>query len=210
MFDTDRQTIDSVTITASLSRRAGGLFESVRKLSLALHAAGVGVQVIGLEDEHTREDLPQWLPLQAKAFPTLPPHAFGYSSGLLREAIGKRSAMSHCHGIWMFPVVVCSLWSMLKKKPYVISSHGMLDPWAVNNSRWKKVPAGWLYQNHHLRRAAAIRALNVSEALSIRGYGLRNPICIIPKWNRSARFLFHGKSWGRGAEDTPLSRPNSS
>ncbi len=179
VFDTVQQ-IDSVTITASLSRRAGGLFESVRKLSLALHAAGVGVQVIGLEDEHTREDLPQWLPLEVKAFRTLPPHAFGYSSGLLREAIGKRSALFHCHGIWMFPVVGCFLWSMLKKKPYIISSHGMLDPWAVNNSRWKKVPAGWLYQNRHLRRAAAIRALNVSEALSIRGYGLRNPICIIP------------------------------
>jgi poly(glycerol-phosphate) alpha-glucosyltransferase len=56
----------------------------------------------------------------------------------------------------------------------------MLDPWAIKNSRWKKVPAGWLYQNSHLRSAACIRALGVSEVQSIRDYGLSNPICILP------------------------------
>jgi poly(glycerol-phosphate) alpha-glucosyltransferase len=56
----------------------------------------------------------------------------------------------------------------------------MLDPWAVNNSKWKKRLAAWAFEDRNLRGAACIRALCESEALSIRGYGLKNPICIIP------------------------------
>jgi len=56
----------------------------------------------------------------------------------------------------------------------------MLDPWALANSRWKKKAVGWLYANAHLRNAACIHALCESEARSIRAYGLKNPICIIP------------------------------
>jgi poly(glycerol-phosphate) alpha-glucosyltransferase len=56
----------------------------------------------------------------------------------------------------------------------------MLDSWALRNSRWKKLLAGWLYEDRHLRGAACLHALNKSEAAAIRAYGLRNPICVIP------------------------------
>jgi poly(glycerol-phosphate) alpha-glucosyltransferase len=56
----------------------------------------------------------------------------------------------------------------------------MLDPWALRNSAWKKKLAGWLFEREHLKRAACIRALNGSEAESIRAFGIKNPIAIIP------------------------------
>jgi poly(glycerol-phosphate) alpha-glucosyltransferase len=56
----------------------------------------------------------------------------------------------------------------------------MLDPWAVRNSAWKKKLASLLYERAHLQNAACIRALCESEAGAIRGFGLKNPICIIP------------------------------
>jgi poly(glycerol-phosphate) alpha-glucosyltransferase len=56
----------------------------------------------------------------------------------------------------------------------------MLDPWAVKNSRWKKLAAGALYENRHLRGAACLHALNRAEADAFRAYGLRNPVCVIP------------------------------
>jgi poly(glycerol-phosphate) alpha-glucosyltransferase len=56
----------------------------------------------------------------------------------------------------------------------------MLDRWALNNSKWKKRVAAFLYEDRHLHEAACIRALCDSEAESIRAYGLRNPICVIP------------------------------
>jgi poly(glycerol-phosphate) alpha-glucosyltransferase len=56
----------------------------------------------------------------------------------------------------------------------------MLDGWAVRNSRWKKVIAHFLYEGRHLREATCLRALCESEARSIRQFGLKNPIAIIP------------------------------
>jgi glycosyltransferase involved in cell wall biosynthesis len=56
----------------------------------------------------------------------------------------------------------------------------MLDPWAVRNSRWKKRLAHLWFEGAHLRDAACIRALCESEAQSIRAYGLKNPVCVIP------------------------------
>jgi glycosyltransferase involved in cell wall biosynthesis len=57
---------------------------------------------------------------------------------------------------------------------------GMLDPWALNNSRFKKKLAALVFENSHLRCAACLHALCQSEAKSIRAYGLTNPICVVP------------------------------
>lgn len=56
----------------------------------------------------------------------------------------------------------------------------MLEPWALRNAKVKKRIAALLYENQHLRGAACLRALSEAEARSIRSYGLRNPICVIP------------------------------
>ena len=56
----------------------------------------------------------------------------------------------------------------------------MLEPWALRNAKLKKRIAALLYENEHLRRAACLRALSKAEAESIRAYGMRNPICVIP------------------------------
>jgi glycosyltransferase involved in cell wall biosynthesis len=68
----------------------------------------------------------------------------------------------------------------MDKKPYVVSPHGMLHPWALRVSRWKKHLASRLYENNHLQRATCLHALNDTEAEAIRAYGLRKPICIVP------------------------------
>jgi poly(glycerol-phosphate) alpha-glucosyltransferase len=56
----------------------------------------------------------------------------------------------------------------------------MLESWAVARSQAKKAVAMWAYEGRNLRGAACIRALNESEAQSIRAFGLRNPIAVIP------------------------------
>jgi len=56
----------------------------------------------------------------------------------------------------------------------------MLESWALRNAGWKKRFAALLYEDRHLRGAACLRALCEAEAQSIRAYGMRNPICVIP------------------------------
>jgi poly(glycerol-phosphate) alpha-glucosyltransferase len=56
----------------------------------------------------------------------------------------------------------------------------MLDPWAIQNSHWKKRLAHHLFEARHLTQASCLRALCHSEAIDFKNYGLKNPICVIP------------------------------
>jgi glycosyltransferase involved in cell wall biosynthesis len=56
----------------------------------------------------------------------------------------------------------------------------MLEPWAINNSKWKKKLAWMLYQKRDLQRATAFHATAQSEAESIRRLGFKQPIAVIP------------------------------
>jgi poly(glycerol-phosphate) alpha-glucosyltransferase len=84
------------------------------------------------------------------------------------------------HGMWKYCSVASQRWHRQTGRPYMVHPHGMLEPWAVRNAMWKKRIAALLYENQHLRGAACLRALSEAEAQSIRSYGLRNPICVIP------------------------------
>ena len=56
----------------------------------------------------------------------------------------------------------------------------MLDPWAIKNSAWRKRIVGWAYEYRNLRSAHCLHALADSEYRSIRAFGLKNPVAIVP------------------------------
>ena len=168
-------------LTGSISRQAGGLFESVRRPVQELQGSfPVDVRVFGLEDRFSQADLSAWGTLSVRVFPVMGPRAFGYALGLAPALRTAALDLMQVEGIWMYPSLACLGWAKATGKPYLVRPHGMLDPWAVRNSRWKKFLAGYLYENDHLRGAACLLALCESEARSIRAYGLRNPVAIIP------------------------------
>jgi glycosyltransferase involved in cell wall biosynthesis len=167
--------------TASISRLAGGTFTSIRRLHQSINdLKKAQITVFGLQDEFSEQDSALWHPLSLKTFPKLVEHQFGYSPCLRRAILNSESDIVHTHGIWMYPSVAVSHWHCKTGSPYLISLHGMLDPWALKNSGWKKRLALVLYERKHLENAACIRALCDSEAEAIRAFGLKNPICIIP------------------------------
>ena len=86
----------------------------------------------------------------------------------------------HTHGIWTYLSIGVPRWARRNQKPYIVSPHGMLDAWALDNSKLKKKVAAALYERRHLRGAACLHALCASEADSIRAFGLKNPIATIP------------------------------
>ena len=167
-------------LTASVSRRAGGLYDATRHLAQALHCTSLEIHIFGLADEDTSRDLAGWGNLPVQVFEVRGPRFFGYAPALAPALAAANLDLLHAHGLWIYPSVVSGQWTQHQQKPVVITPHGMLDPWAVRNARWKKRIVGWLYENAHLRGAACLHALCESEAEAIRAYGLRNPICIIP------------------------------
>lgn len=86
----------------------------------------------------------------------------------------------HGNGVWQYPVHLMANVASKKKKPYVFSPHGMLEPWALNTRKWKKQAAMAIYQRKDLAYATCIHATAQQEAESVRRLGLSNPIAVIP------------------------------
>jgi poly(glycerol-phosphate) alpha-glucosyltransferase len=172
--------LKTANLTGPVSRNAGGLYESVRRLVQQLMEENMDVRVMGLSDEFTAADIGAWSPAKIHAFKPYWPEAFGYSPEYLRELLSYRPDLTHTHGIWRYTSIATNNYCRISETPYIISPHGMLDPWAVRNSRWKKVIAHILYEGAHLQNATCLRALCESEAQSFRLFGLKNPVVVIP------------------------------
>ncbi|MGO9336305.1 MAG: glycosyltransferase [Terracidiphilus sp.] len=169
-----------VYLTGPISRSAGGLFDALRNLALEIGNGNRYLpSVMGLSEPNFDRDRALWGKVEAKAFPVRGPGFFGYAPELSRALYLKDPVLLHIHGLWMYPSVASIRWSRCTR-PYVVSPHGMLDPWALKNSRWKKRISAALYEDRHLRGAACLHALNHLEAEAMRAYGLTNPICVIP------------------------------
>jgi poly(glycerol-phosphate) alpha-glucosyltransferase len=163
----------------SVSRQAGGLFESIRGLTRSLAAVDGAVEVFGIADADSGADAPYWRPVSVHSVqPQL--RGWGYSNELLPALLKAALDVLLSNGLWKYTSIASHKWHKQTGKPYIVHAHGMLDPWAINNSKWKKRIAAFLYESTHLRDAACLRALCKAEAEAIRRFGLRNPICVIP------------------------------
>jgi glycosyltransferase involved in cell wall biosynthesis len=80
----------------------------------------------------------------------------------------------------MYHSLVTLGWALQTKKPYMVSPHGMLEPWAWRHNAWKKRPVWWAWEKRNVESAAVLQATAYEEAANLRALGLRNPIAIIP------------------------------
>ena len=168
-------------LTPSVSRAAGGIFEVERRLAQSLiERPGVHLEVFGTEDEFTRLDATAWEPITVQAFPYHGPRSFGWSPELRRAFMAAEADIGHLHVLWMYTSLVMRSWSRRCRKPFVTTLHGMLDPWALGNSRWKKRLGALIYERNCLAKAACIQVFSEGELNSARSFGLKNPVCVIP------------------------------
>lgn len=172
--------IRTANLVGSISRNAGGLHESVRRLVQCASEKGVGVRVLTIEDEFTQEDLAVWSPVAVEVFRARWPTWFGFAPDMIDSLKEYRPDLVHSHGIWMYPSIATTTYCVRRYVPYMISPHGMLDPWAVRHHRWKKVLAYAVYESNHVKGARCIRALCESEARAIGQMKLKNPVAVIP------------------------------
>ena len=86
----------------------------------------------------------------------------------------------HQHGIWLRSTHEVTKSAISNRVPLVVSPRGMLEPWAINNSKWKKKLAWLIYQERDLQKATAFHATAQSEAANIRRLGFKHPISVIP------------------------------
>lgn len=173
-----------LTVTASVSRQAGGVLDAVRDLARATHALGVREVVFGGIDPHTAADLPPWAPVEVRLLPVSGPPGIGWMPGIEGDiARIAKDASSPCvlslHGLWMLKSLHTLRASKRLSLPVVVHPHGMLEPYALRISAWKKRLVSALFERENLRRAACLRALCLPELEHIRLAGYRNPVAVV-------------------------------
>ncbi len=96
------------------------------------------------------------------------------------EADVAHSSGVHIHGLWEGSTQLAAAAARKAGIPYIVSAHGMLDPWALANKRWKKLAYSALFEWKNVRGAACLHALTKAEASDYRRFGCKGPIAVIP------------------------------
>lgn len=159
-------------MTSWLSARGGGVPAAMLPLVRVLRRRDVKVSVIALHDGPT--------PQGCHDATVLGPRAVGFAPAMAASLRTADADLVHLHGLWMYPSLAVLRWSRAFSRPRIISPHGMLDPWALAQSPWKKKLALSVFERQNLEGAACLHALNSAEAEALRAFGLRNPIAVIP------------------------------
>lgn len=177
----------AVHVIAGVDPAYGGPSYSVPRLCEALAATGAEMTLLSVarrdgeqrdtNDKGYRDCRFKW---DYAAIPILRElrSSWGLSSALRSTAM--TADVIHNHGLWLMPNVKASKASVIGRAPFVISPRGMLASAALAFSRLKKRAFWCLLQGRAVRRAACIHATSEQEYEDIRGFGLTNPVAIIP------------------------------
>ncbi|WP_103028985.1 glycosyltransferase [Salinibacter altiplanensis] len=177
-----------VLTISSLDQEAGGTSYAVAAMARHLAARDCDVAVVSFESEQPLleassgdRDVPSVTLVERTASPW---HTWGNLSRFgetLRNVAGKRDeTIIHDNGLWL-PV---NHWVARVARslncPRIVSPHGMLEPWSLDQGAWKKKAAWWLYQKRDLQTAETLVATAEQEAKNIRGLGVDRAIATVP------------------------------
>ena len=151
-------------LTASASRLGGGVFEAVVAQAEIISSCGGEPVVLALDDEHSAKDRVRFGGVDVKTFAVRGPRQIGYAPALDEALLSAGLDCLHLHGIWMYPSHAGAEWARATRRGYIISPHGMLDPWITARGRWKKALARAGYERANWSAASFLHALTAREA----------------------------------------------
>ena len=86
---------------------------------------------------------------------------------LIKEILKINPEIVHIHGLWRVQTRIAR--DLLKARiPYVITPHGMLDKWALNQSPLKKIISWYLWEKNALDNSSFIQVLSSGELEAIK------------------------------------------
>ena len=175
-----------IQVVTHLDSKYGGLSSAVPALGRALAdsehmdivlaafcAPGEDVRPAGLESDQ----LSFW-PASRKAWMTDLLRGQTMHKELARRLHGASGL--HLHGLWEQSTAVAAQAARQTGVPYVLSAHGMLEPWALANKRAKKLLYAGLVERKNVGGAACLHALTQAEAEQYFAFGARCPVAVIP------------------------------
>ena len=154
----------------SLLPAYGGPALSVPRLAAALTESGIKVGLWAADQS-------------AETTPFLPPgSSVRRLTGTEFDALDDLGGADilHDNGMWLPHNHRIANLAARYNIPRVVSTRGMLEPWAINHKWVKKSVAWWLYQRRDLKRAHCHHASAEAEGRNVQSLGLGVPVRVIP------------------------------
>jgi glycosyltransferase involved in cell wall biosynthesis len=186
----------------TISPLGGGVAEAARLHVKALAAAGFDeISVHTLDDRMEKVDPKQWEAAKLHQHRVIGPMSYSLAPGMVSSLMKAKPDIVHVHGVWQFQCAAVHLWSLLTGKPYVVSPHGMLEPWIRARSPGLKKAVSTLYQTRFLHKAGGFHLLTEKEGADVAEFLNGQPAPIIP--NFAEPFASDGQKpgWWRPEHD---------
>ena len=135
------------------------------EVSLASYSNSVTCQKIVAVDELTCHEV---------NFSGLSEKLFGTASRHILRGVVKDVDIVHIHNVWEPIMMSAASLARQNQIPYVVTPHGMLDPWSMNQKWAKKRIALLAGRRKMLENAKFIHVLNDEEEQGIRKLGISN------------------------------------
>lgn len=176
-------------VITSLDPKLGGPQIVVAQLAAAQAHLGEQVDIVAYHDGDRQPQTEQAL-RGIHGLEKVAQHWLDPPLGLERLlARGVRSTLNstisrydivHVHGVWDPILLAAAAAARQRSVPYVVTPHGMLDPWCLQQHRFKKWLAMKIAYGRMLDHAAFLHVLNDDEANLVRPLNLQSPSIVVP------------------------------
>jgi len=150
----------------------------------ALNARGVQSTVVATTGHRVGRNPISIRTADVLVFPTSPlarvwtSHAFALTRALRPRV--EAADVVHVHELWHYPHFAACRAALRCGRPFIVTVHGELEPWALGHHGFRKRVYLNLVQRRALRRAALIHALTEAEEAQVRAVGVETPVALVP------------------------------
>lgn len=122
-----------------ISRKNTGISSLVENLSEHLVNRGHSTYIAAVEDSFSMADKDKFKNAKVLLIRKDSKFAiFDILNRYLNFYVKSNADLAHIHSLWSLSSIAIFYWCKIKKRPYIISTNGMLNQWALNQSRLKK------------------------------------------------------------------------
>ena len=166
----------------------GGPSKSVVEMAQALGSQGISVDIVATNADGSKNinaPMQTWINekyYRVQYFPYVNWSDYKISFALTKWLFLNVANydLVHTNAIFSYPVLPAHWACQFHQVPYIMTPHGMLEPWALAYKAWKKRFYFGLFEKSAFHKASAIQMLASTEAGRVKALNLKAPLMVIP------------------------------
>ncbi len=175
-------------VIPALGNVYGGPTKVVLELAESITKLGIGVDIIATcANGSTSLDMPlnEWIIQKyhrIQYFPYLDFFDYKFTASMTKWLFKNIANYDivHTNAIFSYPVLAAHWACQFRNIPYIVTPHGMMEPWALAYKAWKKKLYFNLLEKPALKKASCMQMLASTEAEGIESLALKTPLVIVP------------------------------